>query len=128
MDLPQILGLALDDLDVDHAQEVLAQRMGVSQSTVSKWKHALRSPRPESWQAIAWSTGRSRDEIAAAVGRTVLKKKEKRQPDEDVPVPFDRDEAVVQLVTQIKVRLDNLMRLAIDARRQAGLWRPGDES
>lgn len=76
MDFPTLIALALEESERSDAQAELAERLGIQQGTVSKWVTGSRTPRRQTWPAIASAIGRTVDEVAGAIARTELTERE----------------------------------------------------
>jgi transcriptional regulator with XRE-family HTH domain len=74
-DFPMLVALTIEDLTssgVEHPQSVLAEKIGVTQATISRWLAGRRLPRRVLWDAIAEAVGVERAALGEAIAMTVL--------------------------------------------------------
>jgi transcriptional regulator with XRE-family HTH domain len=100
--LPELVALALERIEDDNAQEILAERAGVSQSTISKYLAAERRPRPETWDRIARALEVTPDELALAIKETTLRK----------------PPSLPEMLAQVTLELEATRRQLAEARRE----------
>lgn len=70
MNFPTLLAQRMRALNLTQAD--LADRIGIDQSAVSKWKAGRQSPRHDEYQSIADALDVPLDTVSQAVGRTQL--------------------------------------------------------
>lgn len=73
VDLPELLAQAMERLELPN-DEALAQRIGISQSAVSKWMQRKQAPRQSTWIVIAKKLDLDLANVAVAIANTEIVK------------------------------------------------------